>query len=260
MAAPYPQVVLFGDSLFQGSVEVQDGFSFSAAIQNHCARRYDVINRGFSGYNTSQAVKMLEQVFPKPTAGGPQLKYLLILLGANDASIPRSDENQAVPLEQYTRNLTHIVTHPHIAAHSSHKVLVITPPPVDEIRTAEVDFAQRGHNTHSSVRQAAYSQAARDVAAAAAAAGGNVKVVDLQKALMEYAVARTPGWEEKEGVLLGSVESGERGYLRELLPDGLHMNGEAYRVLWELVKGEIEVPNEGNEGYVFREWKQAEWL
>lgn len=30
---PYPQVVLFGDSLFEASVEVQDGFSFFAAVQ-----------------------------------------------------------------------------------------------------------------------------------------------------------------------------------------------------------------------------------
>lgn len=31
--ASYPQVVLFGDSLFEASVEAQDGFSFFAALQ-----------------------------------------------------------------------------------------------------------------------------------------------------------------------------------------------------------------------------------
>lgn len=31
--APYPQVVLFGDSLFEGSVDAQDGFSFYATLQ-----------------------------------------------------------------------------------------------------------------------------------------------------------------------------------------------------------------------------------
>jgi hypothetical protein len=30
---PYPQVVLFGDSLFEGCVDVQDGFSFYATFQ-----------------------------------------------------------------------------------------------------------------------------------------------------------------------------------------------------------------------------------
>lgn len=102
--ASYPQVVLFGDSLFEGCVEVQDGFSFFAALQKReqpssasqrtsqvtsiqdimltygtadCSRRFDVVNRGFSGYNTSQALKILEEVFPKPEPTGPKLKYLV---------------------------------------------------------------------------------------------------------------------------------------------------------------------------------------
>lgn len=31
---PYPQVVLLGDSLFQFSVETDNGFSFEAALQS----------------------------------------------------------------------------------------------------------------------------------------------------------------------------------------------------------------------------------
>lgn len=31
---PIPQVVLFGDSLFQGSTDLLDGFSFQAALQS----------------------------------------------------------------------------------------------------------------------------------------------------------------------------------------------------------------------------------
>lgn len=31
---PYNQIVLFGDSLFQGASDVQDGFSFQAAVQH----------------------------------------------------------------------------------------------------------------------------------------------------------------------------------------------------------------------------------
>jgi hypothetical protein len=29
----FPQIVLFGDSLFQGCVDIADGFSFQAALQ-----------------------------------------------------------------------------------------------------------------------------------------------------------------------------------------------------------------------------------
>lgn len=106
-----------------------------------------------------------------------------------------------------------------------------------------------------SARSASYSQAAREVAASVP---GTV-VVDLQKALMDLAVEKTPGWDGTKGVL-GSLESGKRGYLPNLLPDGLHMSGEAYKVLWGLVKSEFDVPVKGNAGYTWPEWKVAEWL
>lgn len=38
-----------------------------------------MINRGFSGYNTSQALQFFEKVIPKPVAGGPVLKYIVSL-------------------------------------------------------------------------------------------------------------------------------------------------------------------------------------
>ncbi|KUI65055.1 hypothetical protein VM1G_01117 [Cytospora mali] len=256
MAAPYPQVVLFGDSLWQGCVDTNEGFSFSAALQKHCLRRYDVINRGFSGYNTSQALKIVEDLFPKPDAAGPKLKYLLVLLGANDAAIPMDVDNQGLPIDQYKANLKQIITHPNVTAHSP-KVLVVTPPPLDEIRTTELDTPKYGKSARQQARSAAYSQAARDVAAEVP---GTV-CIDLQKALMDHAIANTPGWDASLPPL-GSVEGGRRGYLEKLLPDGLHMSGEAYRVLWALVEREIEpqFPNQDTVGYVYPEWREAPWL
>ena len=40
-------------------------------------RRLDVVNRGFSGYNTSNALSVLPQVFVPPSPGGPELRYLV---------------------------------------------------------------------------------------------------------------------------------------------------------------------------------------
>lgn len=319
---------------------MQDGFSFYAALQKReycgpvfylwvnesamlslpfpdCSRRYDVVNRGFSGYNTSQALKILEQVFPKPEAGGPKLKYLvslanlviamatrvldgtsttssnkndaqhthslilkpycptislpspsklslsltqphqLVLLGANDAALPQEVDNQGIPLDQYKANLHEIITHPHITAHAP-TILIITPPPLDEIRTTELDTPKYGHTLRQTARSATYSQAAREVAGKAAKGSAPQKVVlvDLQRAMMEVATAKTPGWEVGQPPL-GSVEGGRRGYLEALLPDGLHLSGEAYRILWGLVETEIEprFPNQNAEGYVYPEWR-----
>jgi len=37
MASTYPQFVLLGDSLFQQSMQLQEGFSFQAALQTRAA-------------------------------------------------------------------------------------------------------------------------------------------------------------------------------------------------------------------------------
>lgn len=46
-------------------------------VLTDCLRRYDVVNRGFSGYNTSQALKIFEHLFPEPGPGTPKMEYLV---------------------------------------------------------------------------------------------------------------------------------------------------------------------------------------
>ncbi|PHH74154.1 hypothetical protein CDD80_3289 [Ophiocordyceps camponoti-rufipedis] len=77
MAAPYPQLVLFGDSLLEEGVKMKDGFSLQAALQTHCLRRLDVVNRGLSGYNTVHGLRFIEDIFPPRGEGTPEMKYLV---------------------------------------------------------------------------------------------------------------------------------------------------------------------------------------
>ncbi|GKT43845.1 isoamyl acetate-hydrolyzing esterase 1 [Colletotrichum spaethianum] len=259
MANPYPQIVLFGDSLFQGSAVTSDGFSFQAELQCHrlsdVMRRYDVVNRGFSGWNTANALKYLSEMFSPPSESGPRLKYLLVLLGANDAVRPMDTTTQHVPLKDYKENLLKIVTHPNITAHNP-KILLVTPPPIDEIRITELDLAW-GHTkaTRTSKISAEYTQAARDVAAEVP----GVVLIDLWQALMDHAVSKTPGF-KTGGPLLGTPELGEQGGLADLLPDGLHMSGEAYRVFYKTVVPHIGqewagLPEDDRTGYIFPDWR-----
>jgi hypothetical protein len=63
-------------------------------------RRFDVVNRGFSGYNTSNALSVLPQIFAPPTPGGPELKYLVSfwLAGRNpDQALTRTSSSCLVP-------------------------------------------------------------------------------------------------------------------------------------------------------------------
>lgn len=58
LSDPMDQFILFGDSITQGSYAQERGFAFGAELTNRYVRRLDVINRGFSGYNTAQALKV----------------------------------------------------------------------------------------------------------------------------------------------------------------------------------------------------------
>ncbi|GJN77350.1 GDSL Lipase/Acylhydrolase family protein [Purpureocillium lilacinum] len=257
MAFPYPQVVLLGDSLIQHSAETLDGFSLQSALQTRCLRRFDVINRGFSGWNTANAMKFIDQIFPKPSEASPRIKFLVVLLGANDAVIPLPTTTQHVPLDQYKKNLTTIVNHPHILAHEP-KILLVTPPPVDEIRLKELNMAE-GHPcaVRTSAISSSYSETARQVARENA----HVVSIDLWKGIMDKAIAMTPDDYKEGGPLLGTPDNGNRGGLASLLPDGLHMSGDAYRVFYGLLKphiGEewVNLPVEDRTGYLFPDWRE----
>ncbi|KAJ9161145.1 GDSL Lipase/Acylhydrolase family protein [Coniochaeta hoffmannii] len=259
MAVPWPQVVLFGDSLFQASAQILDGFAFQAALQEHVNRRFDVVNRGLSGYNTSQALKALPRIFRPASADGPQIKYLLVLFGANDACVPLPTNDQHVPLDEFRRNLAGIITHPTILSHRP-KILLVTPPPLDEIRITTLDLAL-GHPsaTRRAKVSASYSQAVREIAAEHE---DTVTLIDLWKGVMDRAVEKTLEFDPRGGKTLGDPDSGLRGYLEHLLPDGLHMSGESYRVFFELVKGHIGrewagTAEEERVGYVLPDWRVA---
>lgn len=40
-------------------------------------RRLDVINRGFSGYNTANALGILTDLFPPPSPTSPKIDYIV---------------------------------------------------------------------------------------------------------------------------------------------------------------------------------------
>ncbi|KAI2630685.1 SGNH hydrolase [Hypoxylon sp. NC1633] len=249
MAKAYNQVVLFGDSLFQGASQVQDGFSFQGALQSQCIRYLDVVNRGFSGYNTKNALKLLPEIFLPPSPSNPRIEYLLVLLGANDACLPIPTNTQGVPIEQYKENLINIITHDYVRAHNP-KILLVTPPPVDEIRITVLDLAS-GHAqaTRQAAVSAAYSETARKVAAEVP----GVVLIDLQKAIMDKAISLTPKGDASGPPLPLGYPGGQRGALEKLLPDGLHMSGEAYQVFYDIVKSHIGPFPEGKA--VFPDWR-----
>lgn len=180
----------------------------------------------------------------------------MILFGANDSVLDLPTTKQHVPLEQYKKNLTDIINHPNIVAHKP-KILLITPPPVDQIKVTKLDTAN-GHS--QAIRTQAISAGYSKMAQQVAQENPGVEAIDLWTAVMNKAIEMTPGDYQAGGPWLGSPESGKQGGLDTLLPDGLHMGGEAYKVFLSVL-----LPHIGQEwvgldefdrtGYVFPDWR-----
>ncbi len=71
MPALRPLFVLFGDSI------TQRGFApggWAARLADKYSRRADVVNRGYSGYNSALATHLLPHVFPQARAGPARVR------------------------------------------------------------------------------------------------------------------------------------------------------------------------------------------
>ncbi|RWW48603.1 hypothetical protein BHE74_00045302, partial [Ensete ventricosum] len=103
-----PKLVLFGDSITEESFG--DG-GWAAALAHHFSRSADIVLRGYSGYNTRWALKVLDRAMDGASFGEPPAA-VAVFFGANDASLPdRSSGFQHVPLSEYSANLRAICSH-----------------------------------------------------------------------------------------------------------------------------------------------------
>ena len=132
MITSRPAIILFGDSITQqGFASTSNSLGWVGLLSNAYARRADVLNRGFSGYNTRHAVNLLPKVFGQDMDPNNTL-FVTVFFGANDASLPGEREhNQHVPIEEYEDNLRLIVQDIGSKLKET-PIILITPPPLDE--------------------------------------------------------------------------------------------------------------------------------
>lgn len=126
----WPNVILLGDSL------TQRGFSpdgqWVSMLSNHLSGKCDVINRGFSGYNTRMVKHFIEKA-PVQLISPDMAKrniVTFVFLGANDSVEP--NQGQHVPIDEYKSNLSDILsTLGDIGVPQTNLVLVPPPPCVE---------------------------------------------------------------------------------------------------------------------------------
>ncbi|KAL2344912.1 hypothetical protein Fmac_006197 [Flemingia macrophylla] len=204
-----PKIFLLGDSITQESF-AEGGWG--ASLANHFSRRVDVVLRGYSGYNTRWALKVLDKVFPATQDGGAGMNgapvAITVFFGANDACLPDKHEAfQHVPLLEYKQNLHSIVSFFKKHWPTIH-VLLITPPPIDEEARLRYFYAvnPRGLPERTNETTGEYARACIAVAEEC-----GVPVIDLWSKMQQC-----PDW-------------------RDYLCDGLHLAKSGNRVVFEAV-------------------------
>jgi len=195
-----PVVVCFGDSITEHAA-----VGWVGHLSHWWSRKVDILNRGFSGYNSRWALIMIQDICDLR----PDL--VTIFFGANDAV--DSSTLQYVPLEEYKRNLKEMVKK--IRANSaSTSIILITPPPIWEPSLEEFN---RGKGKallrdRTNERTQTYAEACKQVAMEE-----NLPAIDL--------------WQE-----LGATLDSRANFLI----DGLHLNEKGNYKVFELIVKVIE--------------------
>ncbi|XP_060918909.1 isoamyl acetate-hydrolyzing esterase 1 homolog [Labrus mixtus] len=143
----WPQVILFGDSITQNSFQAN---GWGAEIANKLVRKCDVVNRGFSGYNSRWAKIILPRLNNINNINN--IAAVTVFFGANDSALEDKTPQQHVPLQEYSENLKEISGLLASAGVSADRVIFITPPPLHE-SAWEKECTSKGYplNRHNSV-------------------------------------------------------------------------------------------------------------
>ncbi len=143
---------------------------------------------------------------------------------------------QRTSLEEYGANLMALLCHSRIRSHNP-IVFAVTPPPVDDISHAESEKKKGRPVLRNAENSKKYSDTARQVIQEAARVNSNIILIDLYEALKAEEL---------------------NGRLDHLLPDGLHMNGVASKIFFDLVARHFEARGEDDrEGYALPDFKEA---
>lgn len=246
------QILLFGDSLLQQAFTAPHGLPFGPALTAAYIRRLDVVSRGLSGYNTSQALTLLPQIIPSPSKA--RLRFLVILFGANDARLPHSQggRQQHIPLPTFRDNLRQIVTHPCVRAQKDVRIILVAPPLVDERLLVAADEERHDHTVEPNRRTRVSWQYSQAVVELGAELG--IPVVDVAGTMLSFCrSASHVSNEDLENVRQGDENRrdgedywpGDRDQpvsplLQSWLRDGLHLTSAGYALLHEELMKVIE--------------------
>ncbi|KAK9387720.1 SGNH hydrolase-type esterase domain-containing protein [Lipomyces mesembrius] len=212
MALAFDKVLLFGDSITQYAYNQDIGFCFGPAMQNIYCRKFDVIQRGFGGYNSDHAVLMVDKIIEQETMPTSKIKLMVVFFGTNDSVVPEAPQH--VPITRYKDNLRTIVSS---ADQAGARIVIVGPGPFNHHQW----IIGRGDRAfeRTTLRAREYCDAAIELA----------KELNVAVVPMWYLIMADLGWKEGDPVY-GLAELAAENPLTSYLNDGLHYFDKAYRV------------------------------
>ncbi|CAI2024402.1 hypothetical protein SEUBUCD646_0H01720 [Saccharomyces eubayanus] len=227
----YEKFLLFGDSITEFAFNTRpteddkDYYALGAALVNEYTRKMDILQRGFKGYNSKWALKVLPEILNNE----PNIAMATIFFGANDACLAGP---QCVPLLEFVDNIGQMVS-----VMKAHHVLpiIVGPALVDREKweKARADETALGYvrtNENFTVYSDALAKLADDE---------KIPFVNLNKAFQKI---DGDAW-------------------KSLLTDGLHFSGEGYKIFHdELIKAiEAHYPqyHPNNMEYKLTDWRDV---
>lgn len=173
-------------------------------------RKLDVLNRGFSGYNTDHCKIILPKILEVENQGPSKVKLMALFLGTNDAL----STVQHVPVSRYKENLSSMVQE--ILKYDIN--LIVIGPGLHDPKLLPKAYASIGitGDISSCLNNKTYSEAAKSVAEQ-----HKVPFLDLWAAFQKKG-----GWSDEQ-LAEQSV------YIDELLSDGIHFTSEGYQTLYK---------------------------
>ena len=205
-ATVYPRLgILLGDSITQQSFGVG---GFGSRLAGELTRKVDIINRGYSGYNTKHIVSVLDKIFPSEIEP-ERVAFMTIFLGANDACLPKTADGvqlQHVPVEEYGENLEKISRFAFEKLGVDYKKqIIISPPPVDDVAWLNSMRLKYEENVKESNR---FNSAV-------------VKYAEKSREVSEKLGTRhLPLYD----IMINFEKDKECGYWKKFLNDGLHLS------------------------------------
>ncbi|ESP02992.1 hypothetical protein LOTGIDRAFT_111055 [Lottia gigantea] len=203
----WPKIVLFGDSITQYSFKPQGG-CWGALLADHLQRKCDVLNRGFSGFNSRWCKFMLPKIVTADIT--KDLAGVTLFLGANDSN---NDDNirQHVPLNEFTTNMTEMIEYLQSIGIEREKIILITCPAYDNDAWVSVCLRLACYKVKYSETTRKYASSCNKIAKET-----GVSLVDLYNDMLKH-----ENW-------------------KEMLGDGLHLSAAGGQLLFESLKPIID--------------------